>query len=130
MMFRRACDIRRIALGCACWCAFVSVAPVYAQNADDSISVAARSPYDLQHFIETHFHFSLRALATALHIQHDLGIDCEGDAQWHSCSSELINVTDPARAIVCVRWSTMAVAYLVYIPDVRNEQTQWRFAGY
>jgi len=106
-------------------------APLDDFPSDPELVQAARSPYDIQRFVETHFNFDWGPLAKALNIKDGIGLDCEGDQERHNCSSELITIMDPPRTVVCLTALPMNETYLVFIPESQPDGLpQWRFAGH
>jgi hypothetical protein len=108
---------------------FISISAL-PQNTSDTagdLARAAQSPYQLHQFIQTHYAFQWEPLEKALGTRLDIGFDCEGNQEWHSCFSEIITTTEPRRVIVFISAMPMNGEYLVFVP-LSPDESRWRFA--
>ena len=110
--------------------------PVLSQDTPDTASElarAARSPYDIERFVETHTDFDWEPLWKALKITDQIemaGCVKQGDAA-HSCSSELIIVVGPLQAILLLRRYDWDEVDLRFIGELQPDGlTRWHFAGH
>lgn len=93
-----------------------------AQNAPEpEIARAAKSPYDLARYIDSHEKIDWPTLWRALGIKPDLGLSCSSD-----CVTELIVVENPEQAILIVE---AFLQYDVYLRFGKGAAGNWRFGG-
>ena len=95
---------------------------------DEQLSRAARNPYDLARFIDSHLGFDWdvlwKALSTKPLMIQPCGKLSGGERQ---CSTELITVLDPDQVILIVQGDfTPADLYLRFLQEKAGS---WRFAG-
>lgn len=101
-----------------------------AQDVTDSeIAWAAKSPYDLARFIESHARFALEPLWKALGIKESSFVQpCLDPAgQGLGCSTELIMVQSPDQAILIIEGDLPP--FDVYLRFKHGPNDTWRFAG-
>ena len=101
---------------------------------EDELLSAARSPYDIERFVEKTPAFDWSPLWRALKIQEEIMLPrCEGrrDA-GRDCSSELILIAEPQVALLLLRSSPYHFeVYLRFIRESGGDgQENWRFAGH
>lgn len=100
-------------------------------QAEDDLTIAAKSPYRLEAYFETHPAFDTGPLWTALgvHAQEHLPLPKCTDSRdaLHACSSELNIVTNPDQAIVVLR--QRVELFTVYLRFVHLNGEQWTFDG-
>ena len=103
-----------------------------ADSASDLIR-AARSPFDIERFIQTDAAFEWEPLWKALQIKEHIFLPrCE---EWGgpmpACTSELIAVTDPPQTILLLHHEpSMFAVFLRFSRESNNGRTEtWRFAG-
>jgi hypothetical protein len=93
-----------------------------AQNAPDpEIVRAAKSPYDLARYINSHDEIDWEPLWRALGVDAQLGLPCSMD-----CAVELIMVENPEQVILIVDAS---LPYEVYLRFQKSEAGEWRVTG-
>ncbi len=96
----------------------------FAQNAPDpELERAAKSPYDLARYIDSHTGFDWEPLWKSLGVADASLLPCERSGD---CSTELITVLEPRQTILVIDtpWNTE-----VYIRYLGNESGGWRRAG-
>lgn len=103
-------------------------------QAEDDLTLAAKSPYELERFFETHATFETAPLWKTLGVHEDETPlpECtdSGRDALRACSSELIIITDPNQAIVVL--SQRLEYFTVYLRFVRLSEAgeQWKFGGF
>jgi len=107
---------------CRLMVAIVLSSVTFAQNAPDGeISRAAKSPYDLAKYINSHDEIEWKPLWQALGIEAPSGIECS-----MNCKAELIAVQNPDQVILLVNATLPRDVYLRY---QREESGMWQFTG-
>src|SRR5580704_12199225 len=91
----------------------------FAQNAPEpDIVRAAKSPYDLARYINSHDEIDWEPLWKALGVDEELGLPCS-----RNCTAELILVDNPEQAILIVNAS---LAFDVYLRFEKGKTGEWR----
>ena len=95
---------------------------------NDELVRAAKNPYDLARFIDSHLGFDWNVLWRALGTEGDFIQPCgklSGGQQ--GCSTELITVLNPDQAILLVQGD--ATPADIYIRFMHEKNGSWKFAG-
>jgi hypothetical protein len=116
-------------------CIFLISTLIYgdmAARAASGLAETARSPEDVQRFVETHSTFDWGPLWSALKLPaQTTPRPCTAESAWHVCSSELITILGPAQTIVHIQRSDSGSE--TYLRYMRQSNTLgpplWRFAG-
>jgi len=104
------------------WAAvFFSVVALGQNAAEPEIVRAAKSPYDLARYINSHDDVDWDSLWHALSIDENLGLPCS-----MNCTAELVVVDSPEQVILILNGS---LPYDVYLRYQRGEAQAWRVAG-
>src|SRR5271157_4992863 len=82
--------------------AFFLPRPVFADD-DAELAQAAKSPYDIARFVDTHKTFEWTPLWKALGITDNAARLMRSEEQGETCSEDLITVLDPPQVIVLLR---------------------------
>ena len=95
---------------------------------DEELARAAKNPYDLARFIDSHLGFDWNVLWKALGIQPLFIQPCGklSNGRKH-CSTELITVLDPDQMILVVQGD--ATPADIYLRFLQEKPGGWRFAG-
>jgi hypothetical protein len=101
---------------------------------DEELAAAAKSPYDVARFVDTHITFEWNPLWRALGIQHPDPVmnPCgEMGGPRRDCEEELVTVLDPFQVIVILRHSlAMPEVFLRFRRQSGPEGNgAWKFAG-
>jgi hypothetical protein len=104
------------------WFFFFAAALAYAQ---DELTTAAKSPYDLAQYVENHRDITWGSLWPTLGVKSD-DVLFGGCDHGRACSVELITVLGPRQTIVRVSQPGLAEMYLRFL---ETGATQWQFAG-
>ena len=121
--------MRRIKLGKL---GIAAVLPLAAfAGVDEDLAQAAKSPYDIARFVNTHETFRLQSLWKTLHIPQDK-IYMAPDCGRGECSTELVEEPSPRQVILIVRKNPKrGEVYLRFRGDDGTGAVHaWRFAGY
>lgn len=114
-------------------CIVATAFAIFAQTrAEDDLTLAAKSPYELERFFETHAEFETAPLWKTLGVHEDempLPRCMDSSDALRACSSELIVITDPNQAIVVL--SQRLEMFSVYLCFVRlsGAAERWKFGG-
>jgi hypothetical protein len=101
-------------------------------QAEDELTLAAKSPYELERFFETHSTFETASLWKTLGVHEDeipLPECTDSRDALRACSSELIIVTDPNQAIVVLSQRLESTVYLRFV-RLSEAGEQWKFGGF
>lgn len=102
--------------------AIVLSSVTFAQNASNrEIGRAAKSPYDLAKYINSHDEIDWKSLWQSLGIEAPLGVGCS-----MNCTAELITVQNPDQVILLLNATLPRDVYLRY---QREGAGMWRFTG-
>jgi hypothetical protein len=101
---------------------FLTVIPVVLAQ-DSALLAAAKNPYELARYMDTHKGVDLGPLWKALHVEPAMNI-CAGEAIVGECSIDLITAYKPEQAILAVQ----TLAYEIYLRFLR-QGAGWKFAG-
>jgi len=104
--------------------------PLSAQSVsqDQELREAAKNPYDLARFIDSHLNFDWEPLWKALGSESLLIQPCGKLSNGREgCSTELITVLDPDQVIVLIQGD--ATPADIYLRFMRGDAGTWRFAG-
>jgi len=100
---------------------------LFAQGTHPDIVRAAKSPYDLARYIDSHTGFAWEPLWKALRIDSVIYIQPCGAMGGRGCSTEILTVQDPDQTILVIQGGfSEEDVYLRYKPAVPGT---WRFAG-
>jgi hypothetical protein len=116
----------------ACVLATLFLIPAQARP-DDDLALAAKSPYDLEHFFETHPAFETAPLWEALDVHEEAMPLPECTDSLHAlraCSSELMIVTEPYQAIVVLSQRETLFSVCLRFLRVPRSDDQWAFGGF
>lgn len=107
-----------------------------AATVDEELAQAAKSPYDIARFVDTHITFQWESLWTALGIQKEDDVFMQPCGELggpkRDCSEELVTVLDPFQMILILRHDLAGPE--VYLRFLRNSGPDnagpWEFGGY
>ena len=106
----------------------------WAAGVDDELAQAAKSPYDIARFVDTHVTFRWEPLWKALGLQNDGDVfiqPCGESGGRRDCFEELITILDPFQMILVLRHNLVEPeVYLRFLrksgPDIPGP---WTFGG-
>jgi hypothetical protein len=107
-----------------------------AAGLDDELAQAAKSPYDIARFVDTHITFHWEPLWKALGIQKNDDVFMQPCGELggpkRDCSEELVTVLDPFQVILILRHDlAMPEVYLRFLrPSGPDNAGPWTFGGY
>ena len=106
------------------------VIPLSAQStgANEQLARAAKNPYDLARFVDSHPRFDWEVLWKAFAIKPLLYQPCGGLSDGgKQCSTELINVLDPDQVILVIQDDSTHID--IYLRFIQERDGNWRSAG-
>ena len=107
-----------------------------AASVDEELAQAAKSPYDIARFVDTHVTFRWEALWSALGIQKNADVFMQPCGELggpkRDCAEELVTVLDPFQVILILRHDLAEPE--VYLRFLRksgpDNPAPWEFGGY
>lgn len=107
-----------------------------AAGVDDELAQAAKSPYDIARFVDTHVTFRWEPLWKALGLQKNSDVFMQPCGELggpkRDCSEELVTVLDPFQVILILRHDlAMPEVYLRFLRQSGPDNSgPWTFGGY